>query len=230
MKTRGVTLIELLVAITLLGFVSLGLLFAMRTGVGAWQRANNRMAADRQVIAAGDLIATQLGSARAQYLGWGQREQRIALLYFEGRQDRLRFATDYSVASRNRGGVWLAEYWFEHNARNECRLMYNERPWREDIAQATVAEVVQNQNGQQFAFRPAVAGPATRVLYTGLHDCSFEYLIESLDRPVYWSVFWPWDPRVLPHAVAVRFKTPPGTRGVEPIPTVAMLNAREVYP
>src|SRR5260370_2936591 len=53
---KGVTLIELLVVITLLGLVSLGLLFAMRVGVGAWQRANARMSADRRVVAASDLI------------------------------------------------------------------------------------------------------------------------------------------------------------------------------
>jgi len=105
----GVTLIELLVVITLLGFVSLGLLFAMRVGVSAWQRANARMSADRVVVAAGDLLAAQLGGAQAHRVSWNQAEQQFSFVYFEGRQDRLRFLTDYSVASRTRGGIWLAE-------------------------------------------------------------------------------------------------------------------------
>ena len=226
----GVTLVELLVVITLLGFVSLALLFAMRVGVTAWQHANARMSADRAVVAASDLLAAQLGGARPRRVGWGERERRVAFLYFEGRPDRLRFLTDYSVATRTRGGVWLAEYWFEHNASNECRLLYNESSWRsDDDAASTVDQVVQEAAGISVTFRAAVKGPATRILYSGLHDCSFEYLIEPIDRPVFWSPGWAGDPRFLPHAVAVRFKATEG-KGIAPVATVAMLNTREVWP
>src|ERR1035438_3865967 len=129
---HGVTLVELLVAITLLGFVSLGLLFAMRIGIGSWQRGDARMAHDRAVVTAGDLITAQLAGAQARIVGWGPREQRVAFLLFDGAADRLHFITRYSVAARERGGSYLAEYWFERNARNECRLLYNEYPFRND--------------------------------------------------------------------------------------------------
>jgi len=236
MKSRsqiGITLIELLVAITLLGFVSLGLLFAMRVGISAWQRANARMSADRAVVAAGDLLTAQLGGARARNIGWGERERRVAFLYFEGIPDRLRFLTDYSVATRTRGGVWLAEYWFEHNAANECRLLYNESPWRsDDDAASTIEQVVQEPAGVRVTFRATVKGPSTRILYSGLHDCTFEYLIEPSGRPVFWSSSWSDSAsgaRFLPHAVAVRFKAAEG-KGIAPVATVAMLNTREVWP
>src|SRR6202167_2093353 len=97
---RGVTLIEMLVALTLLGFVSLGLLFAMRIGIGAWQHGDARMAADRAVVTAGDLIATQLADAQARNVGWGPREQRVSFLLFDGGAERLQFLTRYSAASR----------------------------------------------------------------------------------------------------------------------------------
>jgi len=228
--TRGVTLIELLVVITLLGLVSLGLLFSMRVGVSAWQRANARMSADRAVVAASDLLAAQLGGARARTIGWGQREQRISFVYFEGRADRLRFLTDYSVASRTRGGTWLAEYWFQSNAAKECRLLYNETNVRsEDDVAPTIEQAGFNTNGLYVNFRGAVAGPSTRILYNNLRDCSFQYLIEPPNLPVYWGEAWPGDPRLLPHAVAVRFSGTEG-RGIAPVATVAMLNTREVFP
>jgi general secretion pathway protein J len=231
-KTQhGVTLIELLVAITLLGFVSLGLLFAMRIGIGAWQHGDARMAADRAVVTAGDLISAQLAGAQARNVGWGVREQRVSFLLFDGAADRLQFLTRYSVAGRERGGSYLAEYWFEHNARNECRLLYNEYPFRSDNdAAAVVEQLTQDRMGQVVVqYRAPHAGPNTRILYTGLHDCAFEYLIDSNDRPVYWGKFWPGDPRFLPHAVAVRFSGSEAG-GIAPVATVAMINAREVYP
>jgi len=227
---RGVTLIELLVVITLLGLVSLGLLFAMRVGVSSWQRANARMSADRAVVAANDLLSAQLGGASARMVGWGQRENRIAFVYFEGRPDRLRFLTDYSVASRTRGGVWLAEYWFESNAAKECRLLYNETNWRsDDDAASTIESGSYAADGLHVNFRAAVPGLSTRILYTGLYNCSFEYLIETPNLPVYWGQSWPGDPRLLPHAVAVRFAATE-RKGIAPVATVTMLNTREVFP
>jgi len=232
---HGVTLIELLVAITLMGFVSLGLLFAMRLGIGSWQRGDARLAADRAVVAAGDLITAQLSSAQARNVDWVQGDQRMQFLLFEGGADRLHFLTSYSVASRGRGGSWLAEYWFEHDARNECRLLYNEYPFGSDRdAAAVVEQLVPDRSGQLFVqYRAPHAGPNTRILYTGIHDCAFEYLIDPLDQgragPVYWGKFWPGDPRHLPRAVAVRFRGSEG-RSIAPVATVTMINAREVRP
>lgn len=229
-KQAGVTLMELLVAITLLGLVSLGLLFAMRVGVSAWQRASARMSADRSTVAAANLLTAQLGGARAKYVEWSDRDRRASFLYFEGRSDRLRFLTDYSVATRARGGVYLAEYWFEHNAANECRLLYNESPVHSDAdALSTVAEVVQAPAETVITFRAAGRTTSTRILYSGLSGCSFEYLIEPYDKPVFWSANWPGDPRLLPHAVAVRFQSHE-SRGIAPVATVAIVNAREVWP
>jgi type II secretory pathway pseudopilin PulG len=227
----GITLIELLVAITLLGFVSLGVLFALRIGISSWQRGDARMAADRAAITAGDLIAAQLAGAQARTVGWGPREQRTSFLLFDGAADRLQFLTRYSVASRERGGSYLAEYWFEHNASNVCRLLYNEYPFRNDNdATAVVEQIAVDRAGQPVVvYRAPHAGPNTRVLYGGLHDCAFEYLIEPQNRPVYWGRFWPGDPRFLPHAVAVRF-VGAEAGGIAPVATIAMINAREVHP
>ena len=231
LDVAGVTLVELLVAITLLGFVSLGLLFAMRIGIGTWQRGDARLAVDRAVVTAGDLIAAQIADAQARNVGWGPLEQRVSFLLFDGAPERLHFLTRYSVARRERGGSYLAEYWFEHDARGECRLLYNEYPFRGDNdAVAVVEKLARDPNGQILVqYRAPHAGPNTRILYTGLHDCGFEYLIEPSDRPVYWGKLWPGDFRKLPHAVAVRFLGVEAG-GIAPVATVAMINAREVWP
>ncbi len=47
---RGVTLIELLVAMTLLSLLSVGVLFGLRIGLNAMDRTNDRLMTNRRVL------------------------------------------------------------------------------------------------------------------------------------------------------------------------------------
>ena len=47
---RGVTLVELLIAVTLVALLSMGMLFAMRTGLGALSSTNTRLHDNRRVM------------------------------------------------------------------------------------------------------------------------------------------------------------------------------------
>ena len=48
----GVTLMELIIAISLLSLLSVGLLMAMRVGLNAMEKSNNRIMANRRVSGA----------------------------------------------------------------------------------------------------------------------------------------------------------------------------------
>ena len=58
---RGVTLIELLFAITLVALISTGLLFAMRTSLLTYDKLNQRMADDRRAMRIEQMLERQIG-------------------------------------------------------------------------------------------------------------------------------------------------------------------------
>ncbi len=229
LSKRGVTLIELLVAISLMGMISLALLFSMRIGSGAWRRGNARMAANRGVIAAGDLISAQLADVQARRVKWGPDDSPTFFAYFDGAPERLRLLTSYSLALRSRGGVWLAEYFFVKEG-DGCALRYYERQYDTD---RDIASTVRGAGFDPFANRMSVLfnsdPPASsgRTLYTGLRDCRFEYLIEPQDAPAYWGKYWITNDRYLPRSVAVRVEGPE-QGGIAPVATVATLHLNEV--
>ncbi len=253
----GVTLLELLVVITLLGMLSLGLLFSMRISSAAWQRGNARMASDRQVVAAAGLLSAQLANARPRVVRWtppGAKDRsrsqtsaialaggrpapgagfgQVAFAYFEGAPERLRFLTAYSVEARARGGLWLAEYFFIREEGGACNLLYNEWPFREDSdAAATVSAAGYDPNLGRLRvdFAPPAREQQTRQLYRGLRQCHFEYLIEPEKGEPYWGAAWQTNNKLLPRAVAARFEGREAG-GIAPVAVVATVPMREVLP
>ncbi len=231
---RGVTLLELLVVVTLLGLVSLGLLFSLRIGSSAWHRGNARMLADRRVVAAAGLLSAQLADAQARRIRWGPQERQVQFAYFDGAPDRLRFLTSYSLRAQARGGLWLAEYFFARAEDGTCDLLYNERPFQDDADVASTVEAANfdpaARGGRwQIVFVPAQRDASTRVLYRGLKECHFEYLIESPQGEAHWGPEWEADAKLLPRAAAARFT---GTElgGIAPLAMVVTIHAREVRP
>src|SRR3954451_16919276 len=56
----GVTLIELLVAMTLLSLLAVGVLFGLRIGLGAMERTNNRLQTNRKVLGVERVLTQQI--------------------------------------------------------------------------------------------------------------------------------------------------------------------------
>ena len=229
---RGVTLLELLVAISLMGMVSLGLLFGLRIAASAWQKGNSRLAADRQVLAAGDLFAQQVANARPRKVNVGPLDRQIQVFYFQGEHDRLRFLTATSLSGRSRSGLWLAEYSFRVDDGGRCKLTYNEWPFREDSdAAPTILGLREDavSHRQVVRFAEPAQNPQTRDLYHDLDSCGFEYLTQRLGEDPRWEPEWISDRPLLPPAVAARFRSREG-RGIAPVAMVASFNVREIKP
>ena len=58
---RGVTLIELMIAITLVAALSTGMLMAMRTGLLTLQKTDDRLQANRRVMSVNQILSRQIG-------------------------------------------------------------------------------------------------------------------------------------------------------------------------
>jgi len=226
---RGVTLLELLVAISLLGMVSLGLLFGLRIAVSAWQKGNSRLSADRQVFAAGDLFAQQVANARPRLVAVGPEDRPVRIFYFQGTSNSLRFLTATSLAGRSRSGLWLAEYTFREDGPGRCKLSYNEVPYHDDRdAAQTIASVREDQSTHRLVVR-FVEPETVRDLYRDLEGCSFEYLVVEPGQEPRWETEWISVKPMLPPAVAARFRGREG-RGIAPVAMVASFNVREEKP
>src|SRR5215471_3412343 len=118
---RGVTLIELLFAITLVGLISVGLLFAMRTSLLTYDKVNQRLAEDRRVLRMELMLERQVGGMIPVMGGCGGQ------VFFRGTQETLRFVSDYSLAQGSRGYPHIVEYQIAPDPHGGVRLLMNER-------------------------------------------------------------------------------------------------------
>jgi general secretion pathway protein J len=105
-RERGFTLLELLVAITLLGVLMAALFGALRLGARVWETGEARLDASARVQVVQDFLRRQLGQTMP-LMEVTDDPRAAGTLLFEGDQDRLRFV---SLLPEHLGaGAWLME-------------------------------------------------------------------------------------------------------------------------
>jgi len=99
MKRRGMTLIELLIAVSLVSMLSVGMLYSLRVGLGALEGTQRNITETRRVLGAQRILELQLGSFlpfRANCIAPGGVPGGARAL-FTGEANVLRFVTGYSL-------------------------------------------------------------------------------------------------------------------------------------
>jgi prepilin-type N-terminal cleavage/methylation domain-containing protein len=109
-RRRGVTLIEMLIAITLVTLLSTGILYAMRLGLGALEQTNRKFTDNRRALGSLRVLDQQLaGVVPAQITcGGGRADQ--GPLFFSGAQNSLQFVSSYTLEEAARGYPRIVEY------------------------------------------------------------------------------------------------------------------------
>ncbi len=104
-STAGVTLIEVLIAVSLLSLLATGVLLAMRVGLGALGRANDRLMSNRRVAGAQRILEQELeGFLPTMALCSANAEgPKSNLPFFEGQPQSMRFVSTYSLEAAWRG-------------------------------------------------------------------------------------------------------------------------------
>jgi prepilin-type N-terminal cleavage/methylation domain-containing protein len=224
-REAGVTLIELLVAITLVSLLSVGMLFAMRVGVNTMNAANRRVAVNRRALGAQRILEQQLGAflpvyAKCQGMGDAPGEQ---IFFFQGEAAVMQFVTGYSITEAHRGLPRIVQLFVA--ARDDgkgLRLLENEYPYNgpygaglfctppgsDPLSGADLARFrVPEQQPGSFVVADNLAG--VRFIYQDVHP--------ENDKVDIWVPRW-IRPNHMPKAVRIEIEvTEPDPSRVQPV-------------
>ncbi len=168
-RRRGVTLVELMIAITLVAVISGGMLFATRTSLITYEKLTRRMSINRASVNTAQILNRQL-SALIPAMGQCPVEPGApgpAVPMFVGTPENLRAVSSFSIAEGARGRPQILEYQVAPSPNGGLRLFVNEHPF---TGPASAGEIC--RGGQ---FLPVQFSPASFVLADGLAFCRFSF-------------------------------------------------------
>jgi prepilin-type N-terminal cleavage/methylation domain-containing protein len=190
-KEAGVTLIELLVAVTLVALLSTGMAIVLRVALDGSQKSQVHLTTNRRVIGVERVMREEITNLMPVNTACG--EGKFAPL-FEGRPQSLRFVSSYSLTEAARGAPHLVEYQVIVGENGVgVRLVMNEilyggQKWLRPLCLG----MIPTEGGLQVPqFTPIQVGGYSFVLADKLAACRFEYLHEGdLPKPSTWTENW----------------------------------------
>ena len=184
-RSGGFTLVELLVAMTLLGLIFVALFGGLRFGTRTWEVGNERSEAFAEVEVMQSLLRRQL--AQAVMLRTPKGDQSV----FLGEGDRLGFAAP-GPSQTGVGGLYLFEIFTEPSDEN-LRLVLRWQIHRPDLEFP-----LDGEEGE------------SRVLLENVEGLRFSYFGDTEKRKdVQWNDSWS-DLDILPKLVSVEVALPSG--------------------
>jgi prepilin-type N-terminal cleavage/methylation domain-containing protein len=206
----GVTLIELLVAISLLSLLSVGMLMALRVGLSALDKANSKLIANRRAASVQQILVSQIAGLMPVFADCpaeGPGMQRVRVPFFEGQAQAMRFVSSYSLEEAARGYPRILEFQtIPGDSNGGFRLIVNETLYSGPLSTGASCLALLPDPSQNGALTPQYraieAGPHSFVLADHIAFCRFFYK-ERLppEAPESWVTEWR-RPR-LPAAVRV---------------------------
>jgi prepilin-type N-terminal cleavage/methylation domain-containing protein len=221
-SNRGVTLIELLIAVTLVGMLSLGLLFAMRVGLDAMQKSNARLLSNRRVMSVQRILEEQVANIMPVTASCRPQQDAAAVMpitFFQGEPQSMRFVSSYSLQEGMRGYPRILELQVIPIGQDPgVRLIVNEYLYSGPLSTgAFCLGIVPGPEGPSPVFAPVTIGPGSFVLVDKLAFCRFLY--RSPERPPAQALWFPrWLKPLLPNAVRIEMAPlEPASSKLEPV-------------
>ena len=185
----GVTLIEILIAISLLSLLSVGMLISMRIGFNTMEKVDSRLVSDRRVSYARRIVEDEISGYMYTFAAFHPKPDTSAIVPFnQWEPQTMRFVTAYSLQDAWRGRPQIAALQVIPGADGRgVRLIVNETPYTgpEQAGQA-IASI---DPDLRVNFTPVAAGDQSFVLADRLSFCRFSYL-----QPLPAAPFQIWRP------------------------------------
>jgi prepilin-type N-terminal cleavage/methylation domain-containing protein len=180
-KRAGVTLLELLLAVSLLGLLSAGILTALHTGVNAMGKANARLMDNRRMVSVQQILDEQIAGFIPVMAGClvGDGRPPIAMPFFQGEPRSMRFVSSFSLGEGWRGLAQVLEFQVIPGENGQgVRLVVNEHTYTGPLSAGAFClglGMDQTLGVQAPLFRPILVGPQSFVLADRLASCRFSY-------------------------------------------------------
>ena len=181
-RLRGITLIEMLLAITLVGMLSAGILYAFRIGINTMERASDRFLSNRRVLGAERVLEQQIAGLMPVAANCGARPGPFGaggVLFFQGLPSAMRFVSRYTLEEAARGYPRVLEYLVIPGEQNQgVRLVVNELLY---TGPSILDQLCVGSNSTPFGpvgvFVPIRPHPRSFVLADKLAFCRISYLL-----------------------------------------------------
>jgi prepilin-type N-terminal cleavage/methylation domain-containing protein len=196
-QTRGMTLIEVLIAVSLLSLLAVGILTAMRVGLNALGKTNDKLMDNRRVAGAQRILEQQIAGF-VPVMALCAPDSQVPptrMPFFQAEPQSMRFVSTYSLEEAARGRPQILEFQVIPGENgNGWRLVVNEIPYTgpRGAGQLCLGLFPDPVLGIAVPrYRPIEAGPRSFVLADRLALCRFSYL-EPAPLPVIeqWRPNW----------------------------------------
>ena len=233
---RGVTLIEVLIAITLLSALSVAMLFAMRIGLDTFGKVGDRLMLNRRVAGAQRILQSEIEGMMpvvAPCIVDGVPAGQAAP-FFQGDSQTMRLVSTFSLQEAWRGRPQILEFAVIPGENDRgVRLIVNELPYTGpqgagQLCLGYAPSPVTGAMGPRYA--PVAANPQSFVLADQLEYCRLSYLSPAMQPglPPAWTTRWAFNGWPMGVRIEMAPLAPDGSR-LQPITAVAPVRMRRNF-
>jgi len=192
-STAGLTLLEVVIAVSLLSLLMVGVMTSLRLGLSALGKTNTRLMDNRRVAGAQRALEQELEGFMpviARYSTSPEAPPTAKMPFFQGEPQSMRFVSSYSLQESSRGFPRILELQVIPGQEGKgVRLVVNENLY---TGPASAGFFCLGRGEEGFRFRPIEIGPRSFVLADRLALCRFSYQ-QAGKTPAIWTTNWTLD-------------------------------------
>ncbi len=113
-KSSGFTLIEMMLAVSILAMVIVTIFTSLRIGINAWEKGEKNIGFFQTQRAVNELLFRGISSAHPYTITPGKLDKHVKYNVFFGESDSIKFVSCVSASKKN-AGLSLIELWTEEN-------------------------------------------------------------------------------------------------------------------
>lgn len=180
-RRRGMTLMEVLIAVSLVALLSTGMLFALRAGLGSVESINRHVQNARKASGAQRILEQQFAGlipVVAPCRTGAAQDAGAPAAFFDGEPGVIRFVSAYSLEEAGRGHPQILELFVIPAQDGQgVRLVVNETPYSSPLMAGMLCNLQTSEVGvlPMLVFPPPRSSPRSFVLADRLSNVSFAY-------------------------------------------------------